>query len=497
MRARLALLAVALVPSAWVAWEWRAMPHLGFYHDDAIYLVSAKSIAEGGGYRIASLPEQPYQTKYPPLWPLALALVWKVAPQFPANLPWLALLAWAMIPVCVTLVERLLRDEGFGPWESAGIAAAMAVSPAVVMPGTMLLSDLAFLALLVASLTAAGRGRFLVAGVMGGAAFLVRTAALPLLVAGPLWAARRHGWRAGVAFAAKMAPAVVAWLVWTAVHREQNPDAMTMFYTSYLAYWKADLASLSVGELAAGNAAALFSAMSQLLVFDGNEGFLAVAVGRICAAAAVAGVVRLHRAGRMQPYAWFGALYTGQLLVWNYPPDPRFALPVFPLLIAGAWTEFRQLGSSLEAAWKRNRRGDRVAAAAIGGAVAGFAVLAVQGSLHGTLLALPAVYRAHAAQTGASAAPLPPGALVLSYEDPVVYLRTGRRGYSLRIPPGLQRRGDPVAIEAHLAQLPALARRHGLTHVVTGPSDYHLDSPEISLPIYRRQVKALGLPGAE
>ncbi len=49
------------------------MPHLGFYHDDSIYWVSARSLATGDGYRIESLPGEPYQTKYPPLYPALLA----------------------------------------------------------------------------------------------------------------------------------------------------------------------------------------------------------------------------------------------------------------------------------------------------------------------------------------------------------------------------------------------------------------------------------------
>src|ERR1035438_3344634 len=74
----LGVFVLALAPSAYLAWTLRAMPHLGFYHDDSIYWVSAKSLAEGHEYRIASLPGQPYQTKYPPLYPALLAGIWKI-----------------------------------------------------------------------------------------------------------------------------------------------------------------------------------------------------------------------------------------------------------------------------------------------------------------------------------------------------------------------------------------------------------------------------------
>src|SRR5579871_6730554 len=55
----------------------------GFYHDDAIYMLTGRALAHGEGYRIVSLPGAPPQTKYPPLYPALLALLWRIAPQFP------------------------------------------------------------------------------------------------------------------------------------------------------------------------------------------------------------------------------------------------------------------------------------------------------------------------------------------------------------------------------------------------------------------------------
>ena len=116
MLRKLAILGVfvaALAPSAFLAWTFRAMPHLGFYHDDSIYWVSAKSLADGNGYRIASLPGEPYQTKYPPLYPALLAGIWKLNPDFPANVPLATLCAWLLFPLYLGAVWIFFREYGF------------------------------------------------------------------------------------------------------------------------------------------------------------------------------------------------------------------------------------------------------------------------------------------------------------------------------------------------------------------------------------------------
>src|SRR5580658_5718786 len=119
----------ALAPSAYLAWTLRSMPHLGFYHDDSLYWVSAHSLATGDGYRIQSLPGEPYQTKYPPLYPALLAAVWKLNPHFPANLPLATLVAWLMLPLFLAALWRLLSEDGFSTRERTILLFAAALSP--------------------------------------------------------------------------------------------------------------------------------------------------------------------------------------------------------------------------------------------------------------------------------------------------------------------------------------------------------------------------------
>src|SRR5580765_4929334 len=71
----------ALLFIAWAYWTALHAPAVGMFHDDGVYLVTAKSLATGHGYRIVSLPGEIAQTKYPILFPALLAAVWKVSPQ--------------------------------------------------------------------------------------------------------------------------------------------------------------------------------------------------------------------------------------------------------------------------------------------------------------------------------------------------------------------------------------------------------------------------------
>src|SRR5262249_32898427 len=65
----------------------------GDHNDDALYSATARALATGQGYKIISLPYQPAQTKYPPVYPFLLSLIWRVSPNLPANLTAMMLLS--------------------------------------------------------------------------------------------------------------------------------------------------------------------------------------------------------------------------------------------------------------------------------------------------------------------------------------------------------------------------------------------------------------------
>lgn len=490
-----ALIVVALLPSAWLAWQWREMPYLGLYHDDALYLVGAKSIAEGNGYRVASLPGAPYQTKYPPLYSALVSVIWRVDPNFPGNLPKVMLLTWAFFVAAVFLARALLKQCGASDPESLAIAALVALSPVAVHMSLMAMSELPFCAFVFAALLAAERGRAGWAGLCGGLAFLTRGAALPLLLTVPavyLWRNRDLA-RAG-RFAAGMAPAVIFWQAWTAMHRAPA-GPLTLYYTDYLAFHRFDVPLEGWPRMIADNANLAIKSIGELLVFDQDPGFAALTLARLLAVATISGCIRLVRAGRFVHFCCFAVLYLVQLLMWNYPPGQRFLLPLLPLILAGFWRELEALQGIIAAAY-RKRGADRGVAIAICCLLAWLGITAFRYSSDGLFNLLPSVLaqgKSVQAEDRAASQWLEknagPDAVLLSFRDPVDYLYTGRRGYSLRVPPSVLKRGDTAELRRFFAPLPDLVERHSIGYVVLTSADYRGDRPDLTVPNYRAVFK--------
>src|SRR6266567_3317187 len=56
---------------------------VGALLDDGMYVILAKSLATGHGFRWLNVPGMPPATHFPPGYPALLALVWLLVPSFP------------------------------------------------------------------------------------------------------------------------------------------------------------------------------------------------------------------------------------------------------------------------------------------------------------------------------------------------------------------------------------------------------------------------------
>ncbi|HEY4086773.1 MAG TPA: hypothetical protein VGM43_12585 [Bryobacteraceae bacterium] len=136
----IALLAISLLVLVPIYWIVLHAPAVGMFHDDGVYLVTAKALATGHGYRIISLPDEIPQTKYPILFPFVLSLVWRLAPNFPANTLLLKFVPLSFALVWYWLAFRLIARETSRA--VAGICVALtAMGLWTVYLGTALLSE--------------------------------------------------------------------------------------------------------------------------------------------------------------------------------------------------------------------------------------------------------------------------------------------------------------------------------------------------------------------
>jgi hypothetical protein len=474
------LLLLLLIPSAAYLWHFSDVPRFGDLHDDSLYYVSAKSLADGGGYRIESLPGEPAQTKYPPLYPLLLSVAWRLEPRFPDNLPLAAWISWLALPAVLLQLAALYPSWGMSPVRVWVLGFLFAVNPYVILFSTQLLSEMLFLALSLSAMLLverAAKGSVIAgvaAGAVAGLAYLARSAGLALMVAAViyLWPLKKQR-RSTVLFAAAMLPFIAGWMIWTRLHQVTTADPSLIYYLDYFRY---EAYSVSLGDLPVllwKNVDGFLWGLGGLLIPKIMDSLFLKILAEVVAIAMISGVIRLVRRGYARLYALFSLVTAALLVIWHFPPNERFVLPLFPLALAGLLAEAEHLGGMLRTALRHRDRGQRVVAA-------GFAVIIaaiVAGSLVMQFLMdtnfLPEDSRQHrlrnndrlAAYQGLRAR-VPGDASFLAADDALLFLYTGRHAMSKPLPPALWYRQDHTGMVHWMTDIVPFAHEHGLTYFV-------------------------------
>ena len=472
------IFAAILLPSVHFVWKNRDMPQFAYLHDDGLLFVGAKSIAQNGGYRISSLPENPLQTKFPPLYPLYLSAAWKINPNFPENLRIATFLSWLMLAGYLALTWIWYRRNGVPERRIWLLVALLGLNPYVIWFGSILFSDLFFSCWLIAALImvpsnaarSGTRGAFL-AGLLGGTAYLARSSGIALLVALPAWFLGKRQQRRAVVFAAGMLPFVAGWALWTRAHIPHTTDLATMFYTDYMRY----LMHVTWSDMPV----ILWKNVDQLLYAMGSMalpriyGLLPVKIlTQVIAVAMIAGTVRLVRRQFGIEYGLYALVSCGILLVCNFPSTERYIIPLYPLLLAGLLAELEHMGQMFKAGFQHKDASQRVAARAFS-AVAALIFLGALGLqvsmslffLQETVNQKSAKLRDQQAAYAWIRKNLPASATILSYDDPLLYLYTERRGVHRPLDPLWWYREDHASILEAYRQLPDYCRHRGLQYV--------------------------------
>ena len=217
----LALVAGALVTLVTFA-LWHPVP-VGSSQDDGLYVILAKSLATGQGYRFINFPDAPPAVHYPPGYPALIALQWTAWPRFPANAYLFAVTNLVLLGVAAAATLRLLR--GLGVPAAAAFVAVLAgfLMPPMLALSATLVSEPLWLALAipwliwaerVAGARAASALELAAVGVCAGALTLVRTQSVALVAGLALVLVLRRRWPAVATVAVAALMVMLPWQLW-------------------------------------------------------------------------------------------------------------------------------------------------------------------------------------------------------------------------------------------------------------------------------------------
>lgn len=311
---------------------------IGVFWDDGVYLLTAKALASGAGYRYMYLPGAPPAIHYPPGYPLLLAALIKLTPAFPANVAVLKLVN----PLCLALgvygtVRLGVRTMGLADVPTAIAVGICALAAPVLVLSNVLLSESLFFAMLVGALllvdgvAARGGTRTAVwAGVAIAALSLVRTVGgvlLPAAVIALWWRGRRR--EALVVLAGTLVLlAPYQWWVWSAARG--FPAELQGSYGPYLEWVVAGYRSdpALAWQVVTRNASDLWRAFGIVFALRLPHVVQLLAAATLCVTC-VAGLAALAR--RSSAFVLFLLAYGAVVLLWPYNPE-RFVWALWPLM---------------------------------------------------------------------------------------------------------------------------------------------------------------------
>jgi len=329
----------------------------GSYHDDGMYAVLAKSLASGEGYRVISLPQEPNQTKSPPLYPILLSLLWRVFPNFPQNVSVLMLLSVAASIGFLAMSWRYLTAHRYVSLGQASLVITVAaLNWRTILLSTGIYSEMLYALLSVVALCLAEgpekkNGRLLNSAGLGALmvlAFLARSSAIALPVAFVFYFVIQRQWRRILIPVSVCGIFVGSWLLWGYLHRPPADSVNAGYYESYLSTLGQVFGGtpgrsissilLSILRLIATNAIGLVVVTIPVICLglsfgtQGLPGFvfgIGVCLFIMTLMLTIAGFFRFRETGFRMLHAYV-AVYILIHVFWPYAAYDRFLMPLLP-----------------------------------------------------------------------------------------------------------------------------------------------------------------------
>ncbi len=333
---------------------------VGFLYDDGMYLMVAKALAEGHGYRLMGIVDQPYFYKYPPLFPLMLALGWLINPHFPHNIVWLKSINILLATGTLALWGYYFRTiRQFPQWVCLLLVLILGTHWRFLEVSIDLMSEPLFMLLSTLALILCHRfqeknpsftpTQVAVLVVLSVAAFYTRTMALPLITAIGLWLWLSGQRKQAGAYWLSSAILTLPWFLWSGSRRDTTyalgDFLVRTFQETYFQSFRMDLKyEYTLPELVGkglqdllGNCSVQFFPLLERFFLNkptllsesvilGLSFALIVLLGRYA--------YQQLKARHFSPEGLYVSVYLAMLPFWSfYKFYPRFILPLLFLLL--------------------------------------------------------------------------------------------------------------------------------------------------------------------
>ena len=350
------------VPSPWDRWApwgfsalvlalglaiWEVFPP-GIWHDDGVYVLLGKSLAQGEGLRYTGVPGSPLAPKFPPLYPLLLSSVWILAPGFPENAGYLGGMNLLVLSASGGLLLAYLRRALGLPLPVAALVSGLTLlSPPLWRVAMVPLSEPLFILILVLGLWAgarmeqrAGAGSVALFLLAGGLAFYTRSIGLALLLGGvgSLLLGRRIRAASGALLGSLIL--VLPWIVWSRWAARALPDSLRDILGPYGGWLLSEMLRnpLAYARYLLDDGGHLLARVLSLLL-PGVVG-RPLWLGLILLPVLILGIREAGRKSLVLPLALILSL--GVVLIWPFQ-DIRLLVPFHPILILSMVLGFRRL----------------------------------------------------------------------------------------------------------------------------------------------------------
>lgn len=215
---------------------------VGQFVDDAWYVMLAQALASGQGYHLINAPTPDMAAMLPsspPGFPLVLALVISLTPAFPENIVFLKAVSVLAMLGAGAIAAVYYRDRSLPLPLAITLALVVMLTPSFVWLATStVMSEPLFTLAQLAAVVLAARRRPLLSGVAIGAATLIRSAGLPLLVGTAVWHLLRRERRAAAQVLATTLLVILPWVVYARVNATPIEQRLAHGGAHVFTYWE-------------------------------------------------------------------------------------------------------------------------------------------------------------------------------------------------------------------------------------------------------------------